>query len=96
MELDYQDEGQLLTTPPQSHKEYNTSPRRSPRLFRKEVTPSENKTSSPGKRTLSSEDHTQAFSQGKTTPRKEDGGYSRTVTGKKRLQDRKIVNIPGL
>ena len=63
MELDYQDEEQLLSTPPQSHKEDNTRPRRSPRLFRKEVTLSEKKTSSPGKKALSREDHTQASRQ---------------------------------
>ena len=89
MELDYQDEEQLLSTPPQSHKEHNTSPRRSPRLFRKEVTRSKKETSSPGKRALSrkegsqepqpKEDHTQASSQGKTTPRKEVSEHSRAV-----------------
>ena len=89
MELDYQDEEQLLSTPPQSHKEHNTSPRRSPRLFRKEVTRSKKETSSPGKKALSrkegsqepqpKEDHTQASSQGKTTPRKEVSEHSRAV-----------------
>ena len=89
MELDYQDEEQLLSTPPQSHKDHNASPRRSPRLFRKEVTSSEKETSSSGNRALSrkegsqepppKKDHTLASSQGKITPRKEVSDPSRAV-----------------
>ena len=52
VDLDYSDEEQLLSISPtenQEEKNFNHSPRRSPRLLKKIVTQSSEKRTSPGK-----------------------------------------------